>query len=122
MFASALGVARGGELLLGRDRLGIKPLYYAELPDRLLFASELKALLAVWPGEPALDPGALVEYLQHHFNTGERSLGRGIRREPPGAALVVDTELRMDAHRYRSPPDGPSRQRPFEQAAEAFDP
>ena len=88
MFAFALYDARRAELLLGRDRLGIKPLYYAQLPDRLLFASELKALLAVWPGEPALDPGALVQYLQNHFNTGEDSLVRGIRRLPPGTTLV----------------------------------
>jgi asparagine synthase (glutamine-hydrolysing) len=122
MFAFALYDARRGELLLGRDRLGIKPLYYAQLPDRFLFASELKALLAVWPGEPALDPGALVQYLQHRFNTGERSLVRGIHRLPPGVALVVDAELKLHERRYWSLLDVPSRQLHFEQAAEEFEP
>jgi asparagine synthase (glutamine-hydrolysing) len=61
MFAFALHDAETRELVLARDRLGIKPLYYAQLPDRLLFASEVKALLAVWPSEPDLDPRALVQ-------------------------------------------------------------
>jgi asparagine synthase (glutamine-hydrolysing) len=122
MFAFALYDARCAELLLGRDRLGIKPLYYAELPDRLLFASELKALLAVWPGEPALEPGALVQYLQNHFNTGEDSLVRGIRRLPPGTTLSVDADLKVQERRYWSLLDVRPRELRFEEAVEEFEP
>jgi asparagine synthase (glutamine-hydrolysing) len=122
MFAFALYDARRRELVLGRDRLGIKPLYYAELPDRVLFASELKAILAVWPGEPALDPGALVQYLENHFNTGEQSLVRGIRRLPPGATLVVDADLKLSERPYWSLLDVRPRRLDFEEAAEEFEP
>jgi asparagine synthase (glutamine-hydrolysing) len=122
MFAFALHDARRGELLLGRDRLGIKPLYYAQLPDRFLFASELKALLAVWPGQPDLEPAALVQYLQNHFNTGEASLVRGIRRLPPGTTLVVDADLKLRERRYWSLLDMRPRPREFEQAAVEFEP
>src|SRR5262245_64805597 len=93
MFAFALYDLATRELVLARARLGIKPLYYAELPDRLLFASELKALLAIWPGQRELDPGALVQYLQNRFNTGATSLICGIRRLPTGSALIVDCAI-----------------------------
>jgi len=122
MFAFALYDARRRELILGRDRLGIKPLYYADLPDRVLFASELKAILAVWPGEPALDPGALVQYLENHFNTGEQSLVRGIRRLPPGATLVVDADLKLRERPYWSLLGVRPRRLDFDGAAEEFEP
>ncbi len=122
MFAFALYDAQRRELVLARDRLGIKPLYYARLPDRLLFASELKALLAVWPGERALDPGALVQYLQNRFSTGDASLVHGIRRLPPGTALLVDAELNVREHRYWSPLAVRPRQVDFDQATEEFEP
>ena len=122
MFAFALYDARRRELILGRDRLGIKPLYYADLPDRVLFASELKAILAVWPGEPALHPGALVQYLENHFNTGEQSLVRGIRRLPPGATLVVDADLKLRERRYWSLLGVRPRRLDFDGAAEEFEP
>ena len=122
MFAFALYDAHAGELVLARDRLGIKPLYYANLGDRLLFASELKALLAVWPTEPELDPGALVQSLQNRFNTGETTLLRGVRRLPPGTALVVDADLKVREYRYWSPLAVRSRRIDFDQAAEEFEP
>ena len=122
MFAFALFDAHAGELVLARDRLGVKPLYYAHLDDRLLFASELKALLAVWPREREIDPGALLQYLQNRFNTGEASLVRGIRRLPPGTALVVDAELKVREHRYWSPLDVRPRRLVFDEAAEEFEP
>jgi len=121
MFAFALYDAQSGELVLARDRLGIKPLYYAELPDRLLFASELKALLAVWPGEAELDPRALVQYLQNRFNSGDTGLVRGIHRLRPGTALVVDAGLRLREHRYWSPLDVRPREVDFEQAVGEFE-
>jgi len=122
MFAFALYDAERRQLVLARDRLGIKPLYYSMLPDRLLFASELKALLAVWPGERELDPGALVQYLQNRFNTGDASLVRGIHRVPPGTALVVDARLGVRAHRYWSPLAVRPRPLRFEEATEEFEP
>ena len=122
MFAFALYDRATRELVLARDRLGIKPLYYAELPDRLLFASELKALLAVWPREPELEPQALVEFLQHRFNTGETGLVHGIRRLAPGTALVVDTTLHLREHRYWSPLELRPRRIRLEEAVEEFEP
>src|SRR5262245_10630227 len=122
MFAFALYDAARRELVLGRDRLGIKPLYYAELPDRLLFASELKAILAVWPGEPALDPGALVQYLENRFNTGEQSLVRGLRRMPPGTTLVVDADLKLRERPYWSLLDVRRRRPDFDEAEREFEP
>ena len=122
MFAFALHDAEKRELVLARDRLGIKPLYYAQLPDRLIFASEIKALLAVWPSEPELDPRALVQYLQNRFSTTDAVLVRGIHRLEPGTALVVDAELRVREHRYWSPLDVQPRKLDFDQATEEFEP
>src|SRR5262249_23184485 len=103
MFALGLYDRHRQELVLARDRHGIKTLYFAPLPHRLLFASELKALLAVWPGERELDAGALVQYLQNRFNTGDASVICGIHRVPPGTALLVNADLRVREHRYWSP-------------------
>jgi len=122
MFAFAIHDAEKQELVLARDRLGIKPLYYARLPDRLLFASEIKALLAAWPGEPELEPQALAQYLENRFNTAEAGLVRGIHRLRPGTALVVDAELRVREHRYWSPLDVRPRRLDVDEAVEEFEP
>jgi asparagine synthase (glutamine-hydrolysing) len=87
MFAIALWDTRTETLLLIRDRLGVKPLLYAQLGDKLVFASELKALLAD-PDVPAeLDPEGLIEYLTFNFTLAPRTLLRGVRRLPPGHLL-----------------------------------
>ena len=122
MFAFAIHDAEKGELVLARDRLGIKPLYYAQLPDRFLFASEIKALLAVWPGEPELEPEALAQYLENRFNTGEAGLVRGIHRLPPGTALIVDADLKAREYRYWSPLGVRPRRLDLEEAVEEFEP
>lgn len=129
MFAFALHEVRRGRVVLGRDRLGIKPLYVAELPDRILFGSEMKALLAVWPSTPELEPGAVVQYLENQYHTGERTLVRGIQRLSPGAVLVVDGQRRTERARYWDLGEALDQQlavrhRPptMEAAAEAFQP
>jgi asparagine synthase (glutamine-hydrolysing) len=87
MFAFALWDRVRGRLVLGRDRLGIKPLYYARRDDEILFASEIKSILAAGPLRPELDETILPEYLATRFVSGERTFYRGVRKLLPGRTL-----------------------------------
>jgi asparagine synthase (glutamine-hydrolysing) len=87
MFAFALWDNARRRLMLVRDRLGIKPLYYAETSDGLVFASEIKAILASGLVPTALADGALSEYLAFGYLAGEGTMFRGIRKLPPGHTL-----------------------------------
>ena len=74
-------------LVLGRDRLGIKPMYWAETAEGILFGSETKALLE-WGGiERRLDPEKLLDYLVQGYVGGERAAWDGVRRLPPASTL-----------------------------------
>ena len=121
MFAFALYDERRRELILARDRLGIKPLYYVELADRFAFASEIKALLPILPRAPELDAGAFAQFLENQFSAGEQTIVHGIRRVLPGEALAVGVDLRVERWRYWSPLDVAPRRIGFDQAAEEFD-
>lgn len=101
MFAFALYDHQQRELWLVRDRLGIKPLYVAVVGDRVLYASELKALL---PQMPSLDlsEAALAQYFQNQHSSGRDTIIRGIQRVMPGEALRIDADLRIERHRYWS--------------------
>ena len=88
MFAFALWDRGPRRLLLGRDRLGIKPLYYAETEHELLFASEIKAILAASPGRPGFNEAILPEFLASRFVAGEETFFRGIKRLMPGHTLT----------------------------------
>ena len=90
MFAFGLWDARRRRLLLARDPLGIKPLYYTRTADGLfLFASEIRALLT-WPGVRAeMDGDALWDYLGQRYVPGPRTMFRGIVKLPPGHVAVV---------------------------------
>jgi len=89
MFAFALWDAKARRLMLGRDRIGIKPLYIAERGDRLLWGSEAKCLLAGGV-EPALDPQALHDYLTLGYVAGPSSMFAGMTQLPPGTTLVAE--------------------------------
>ncbi len=90
MFAFALWDTRRRRLLLGRDRLGIKPLYYRQERGRLLFASEAKAILTVADAAPAVDPAGLHHYLALGYTPAPGSFLRGIHKLPPGSLLVTE--------------------------------
>jgi asparagine synthase (glutamine-hydrolysing) len=86
-FAFGLYDAREQCLLLARDRAGEKPLFVSATPDRVAFASELKALLA-WDAVPRrLDPAALEHYLAYGYVPGDACLLAGVRKLLPGHAL-----------------------------------
>jgi len=92
MFAFALWDARDQSLLLARDRLGIKPLYYAWDGHRLLFGSELKALVQSPTLDRSLDPLALDDYLTYLYIPAPKTIYRSARKLPAGHTLRVTRE------------------------------
>lgn len=90
MFAIALWDRRHDRLVLVRDRLGIKPLYYALHAGRLRFASETKALLQDDDLPRTLDPLAIVAYLNFNSLPGPDTMFREIRKLPPGHLAIFD--------------------------------
>lgn len=119
MFALAVWDAPRRTLLLGRDRLGQKPLLYREHAGRLTFASELKALLALPEADAPrdIDPTALDHYLTFGYVPHPRTILKGVNKLPPAHyALWRDGRLRVE--RYWSPDWDLERRRPFEQDAE----
>ncbi|MGB9178651.1 MAG: asparagine synthase (glutamine-hydrolyzing) [Pyrinomonadaceae bacterium] len=103
MFAFAIWDERRRELFIARDRLGVKPLYYAHTEDgSLFFASEIKSLLAARAVKAEINFSALPDYLANHAPTGVETLFRGIKRLLPGHTLIwrdgeVDIEKYWDA-------------------------
>ena len=89
MFAFALHDRTRGEVMLARDRFGIKPLYLCEGADGVRFASEIKALLRARSTAPEVSPRALAGFLQANFTTGTETLVKGIERVMPGEAVTV---------------------------------
>jgi len=90
MFAIALWDGGARRVMLARDRLGKKPLFYAHHGRRLLFGSEIKALLAADPALAEPDPAALVPYLRFGFVPQPGTMYRRIRKLPAAHALTFD--------------------------------
>src|SRR5215471_6501770 len=90
MFAFALYDLRRDSLLLARDRLGVKPLHYAFAQGRLLFGSEIKALLAADPELAAVDPDGLLQYLYFGYIPDPATAFKAIRKLPPGHLLEFE--------------------------------
>jgi asparagine synthase (glutamine-hydrolysing) len=90
IFAFALWDARARRLLLARDRMGIKPLYYVQAGTGLAFASEIKALLVLPGVDRRLDPEAAATFFRLGFVPAPRTLFEGIAKIPPGHRLVAE--------------------------------
>jgi asparagine synthase (glutamine-hydrolysing) len=104
MFAFAIWDRRRHQLLLARDRLGIKPLYYALTPTSLLFGSEIKAILAEGTVRASFDPDIVPEYLATRFVSGDNTFFQGIRKLMPGHVLTWSPRQRVRRRRYWQPP------------------
>jgi asparagine synthase (glutamine-hydrolysing) len=109
MYAIAIHDQGERRLVLSRDPFGIKPLYYAETPTCLAFASEPQALIAAGLVQPAIRADRQAELLQLQFTTGAETIFEGIRRVLPGETLVVAGGRIIERHRRPALPDGGPR-------------
>jgi asparagine synthase (glutamine-hydrolysing) len=99
MFAFALWDRNRDTLFLARDRLGVKPLYYAELGGELVFGSELKALVAHPAFRRELEPHAIEEYFALGYVPEPRTIYAAARKLPPGHTLAVRRGVPVPAPR-----------------------
>jgi asparagine synthase (glutamine-hydrolysing) len=112
MFALALYDMANARLLLARDHVGIKPLYYARTADGLFWGSEVKALLASGRVQRDLDVDALGQFLAWEYCPGATTLLTSVRKLLPGHMLTQDLRTgRMRTERYWRLPEGVSRDR-----------
>jgi asparagine synthase (glutamine-hydrolysing) len=104
MWAMAVVDAAGQVGHLSRDPMGIKPLYYASVDGRLLFASEMRGIVQLQAdlglGSPEIDPEAMACYLQLGFIPHPMTIYRGIRKLPPGHVLRFDRRGPAEPERY----------------------
>ena len=117
MFAFALWDERAGTLFMARDRLGVKPLFYAEVDGQVILASELKAVL-LHPGvSRRIDPQAVEDYFAFGYVPDPKTIYSAVRKLEPGACICVRRGERIRPVRYwdvplageRSPGTGPEQ-------------
>jgi asparagine synthase (glutamine-hydrolysing) len=100
MFAFAIWNRNTKTLFIARDRLGIKPLYYKLTPERLLFGSEIKAVLAHGGIRPEFNRAALPEYLAFGYLSGEESFYNGILKLLPGHTMTIGPDGKAEIRQY----------------------
>ena len=100
MFGFALWDARERTLLLARDRIGIKPVYYYAGDRFFSFGSEIKAILADPAVRREVDPRTIDSFLTHYYVPGSRTLFRDLLKLEPGHTITVSADGRTDLQRY----------------------
>jgi asparagine synthase (glutamine-hydrolysing) len=96
MFAVSIWDARHGRLVLARDRVGKKPLYYTKRDGALLYASEIKAILAALDEVPRVNADALLDFFTFGYVAGDRAIFDGMRRLTPGTTLTIDVKTGVE--------------------------
>lgn len=92
IFAFGLWDARRRKVLLVRDRVGVKPLFYSIHGGELAFASETRALLSAMPANRSLDIDAMFQFLRHAYVSGPHTIWEGVARMAPGSMLSFDVD------------------------------
>jgi asparagine synthase (glutamine-hydrolysing) len=100
MFAFAIWNRNTKTLFIARDRLGIKPLYYKLTPERLLFGSEIKVVLAHGGNRPEFNRAALPEYLAFGYLSGDETFYSGIRKLAPGHTMTIAPDGNPQIRQY----------------------
>jgi asparagine synthase (glutamine-hydrolysing) len=118
MFAIAIDDAREDAMYLARDRIGVKPLYFADDGRRAVFASEIKALLP-WAGAPHVDMEAIHHYLTFNYIPAPWTVWQGIRHVMPGTWMKF-TRSGVQTQRWWSLADQHERDFEFGEWAEEF--
>jgi len=120
MFAFAIWDTEQRSLFLARDRMGVKPLYYAEMPDALVFGSEIKSILASGMVAARCREDAIAEYLMFRQVAGPDTLFESVKSLSPGCTMTV-AGGRTRLRRYWSPrPDAPRSSIAFEDARQTL--
>src|ERR1019366_9080563 len=99
MFALAIWDGRKRRLLLARDRLGVKPLFYRQEPGRLVFASELRALRELMGRRLEIEPQSVYDFFGFRYIAAPRTLYRGVEKLLPGHYLLADLKG-VHSHAY----------------------
>jgi asparagine synthase (glutamine-hydrolysing) len=100
MFAFAIFDEATGHLVLARDQLGIKPLFFHHDREGLLFASELKAIASIIGPDLTIDPGAMVASLLYYWVPDQRCALKGVAKVPPGAWIEFRPDGRATTNYY----------------------
>ena len=122
MFAFALYDKRSDKVLLGRDRLGIKPLFYYVSSNKIAFASEIKAIIPVLDHAPEINEEGLSQFFHNQFNTGRETIIKGVCRVLPGEMITIDKNLGISHWQYWTARSMQPVDFTLEEAQEEFEP
>jgi len=117
IYAFAIADVNEGTLFLARDPLGVKPLYYAQSSQGVIFASELKAILLAPSVSRELNPQAIQNYVRYLWSPGEDTMLRAVKKCPPGSAMLLQNgEIKKQWTFYQLPYDTHSQAMSAEEA------